>query len=501
MTEPVTAHTQRFVRCLWTLDRDLAYARHYPAVVLVRLVLPRRRRRRRLARRHGDPGWARAPGPAGRRCSPRPTGSASLAELVGVSALPGHERVVLLAGRLLREGVLQQSALSAERRLLRRGARPAALVDAVLAVVDALPGAGRRGRARRRDRGAGLLAGAAGPGGRRRRRRRGRRARGAACSAAGDGLRGARRARTGAHDRLGAASSTPTSRELRGPLLVVRGVRGVGWDEFAAIRAGDGRAAARAGPRGRPATSPWCRCSRAPTGIDPAATRSRSPAARCGSRSATGWLGRVCNGRGEPLDGGPPVTGDATAAGRRLPAEPDAPRAARRAGAHRHLGDRRADHPGPRPEAADLLGRRAAAPRAGRADRRAGDRRAASRSAWCSPAMGLTHADAAAVRDVLEERSAAGELVLLLNTADDPVIERILTPRIALTVAEHLAFDARPARAGGDGRHDQLLRGAARGLRGPRRDPGPPGLPRLPLQRPRLPVRAVRPDPRARRAR
>ena len=33
--------------------------------------------------------------------------------------------------------------------------------------------------------------------------------------------------------------------------------------------------------------------------------------------------------------------------------------------------------------------------------------------------MGLTHPDAAAVRDVLEERSAAGELVLLLNPADD----------------------------------------------------------------------------------
>jgi V/A-type H+-transporting ATPase subunit B len=56
-------------------------------------------------------------------------------------------------------------------------------------------------------------------------------------------------------------------------------------------------------------------------------------------------------------------------------------------------------------------------------------------------AMGLTHADAAAARDALEDRAAAGELVLLLNTADDPVIERILTPRIALTVAEHLAFD------------------------------------------------------------
>ena len=55
--------------------------------------------------------------------------------------------------------------------------------------------------------------------------------------------------------------------------------------------------------------------------------------------------------------------------------------------------------------------------------------------------MGITHADAAAVRDVLESAAAHGELALLLNTADDPVIERILTPRFALTVAEHLAFE------------------------------------------------------------
>ena len=55
--------------------------------------------------------------------------------------------------------------------------------------------------------------------------------------------------------------------------------------------------------------------------------------------------------------------------------------------------------------------------------------------------MGLTHADTDAIRDTLDDRLAVGELLLLLNTADDPVIERILTPRIALTVAEHLAFD------------------------------------------------------------
>ena len=31
-TEPVTTHTERFVRAVWNLDRNLAYARHYPAL-------------------------------------------------------------------------------------------------------------------------------------------------------------------------------------------------------------------------------------------------------------------------------------------------------------------------------------------------------------------------------------------------------------------------------------------------------------------------------------
>jgi V/A-type H+-transporting ATPase subunit A len=31
-SEPVTQHTKRFVRCFWGLDRQLANARHYPAI-------------------------------------------------------------------------------------------------------------------------------------------------------------------------------------------------------------------------------------------------------------------------------------------------------------------------------------------------------------------------------------------------------------------------------------------------------------------------------------
>jgi len=31
-SEPVTQHTKRFIRCFWGLDRNLANARHYPAI-------------------------------------------------------------------------------------------------------------------------------------------------------------------------------------------------------------------------------------------------------------------------------------------------------------------------------------------------------------------------------------------------------------------------------------------------------------------------------------
>ena len=45
------------------------------------------------------------------------------------------------------------------------------------------------------------------------------------------------------------------------------------------------------------------------------------------------------------------------------------------------------------------------------------------------------------MRERLETRATTDDLVVFLNTADDPLVERIVTPRLALTVAEHLAFD------------------------------------------------------------
>jgi V/A-type H+-transporting ATPase subunit A len=111
MTEPVTAHTQRFVRSLWTLDRELAYARHYPAVTWVGSYCRDADAIGAWYAGNGDPAWARR---RARMVSLLAEADRlnALAELVGVAALPGHERMVMLGGRLLREAVLQQSALS-----------------------------------------------------------------------------------------------------------------------------------------------------------------------------------------------------------------------------------------------------------------------------------------------------------------------------------------------------------------------------------------------------
>jgi V/A-type H+-transporting ATPase subunit B len=56
-------------------------------------------------------------------------------------------------------------------------------------------------------------------------------------------------------------------------------------------------------------------------------------------------------------------------------------------------------------------------------------------------AIGVQHGEAAFFRRTLEESGAIKRSTLVLNLADDPAIERIVTPRVALTCAEYLAFD------------------------------------------------------------
>ncbi|HLN06894.1 MAG TPA: V-type ATP synthase subunit A [Acidimicrobiales bacterium] len=135
MSEPVTIHTERFVRSLWSLDRDLAYSRHYPAVSWQRSFS---RDADVVGNWHVAEGRANWPHDRARVISLLGEGDrlASVAELVGLSALPDHERMVLLGARLVREAFLQQSALS-ENDATCSTAKQLALVELVLAVHDA----------------------------------------------------------------------------------------------------------------------------------------------------------------------------------------------------------------------------------------------------------------------------------------------------------------------------------------------------------------------------
>lgn len=56
-------------------------------------------------------------------------------------------------------------------------------------------------------------------------------------------------------------------------------------------------------------------------------------------------------------------------------------------------------------------------------------------------AMGITHREASYFMSQFEQTGALERVVFFLNLADDPTVERLLTPKCALTVAEYLAFE------------------------------------------------------------
>lgn len=56
-------------------------------------------------------------------------------------------------------------------------------------------------------------------------------------------------------------------------------------------------------------------------------------------------------------------------------------------------------------------------------------------------AMGVKHDVADFFRKTFEESGVSDHVAMYLNLANDPVVERLITPKLALTVAEYLAFE------------------------------------------------------------
>jgi len=55
--------------------------------------------------------------------------------------------------------------------------------------------------------------------------------------------------------------------------------------------------------------------------------------------------------------------------------------------------------------------------------------------------MGITNDQYSYLKKSLEDTGAISRTVMFINKSSDPVVERILTPRLALTTAEYLAYD------------------------------------------------------------
>ena len=56
-------------------------------------------------------------------------------------------------------------------------------------------------------------------------------------------------------------------------------------------------------------------------------------------------------------------------------------------------------------------------------------------------AMGVKHDVADFFRRTFEESGVANHVAMFLNLANDPVVERLITPKVAMTAAEYLAFE------------------------------------------------------------
>ena len=107
-SEPVTQHTKRFIRCFWALDRDLANARHYPAISWIDSYSEYAEEVKPWWERV-NPRWAEVR----QQCLDllkRDQRLAEIVRLIGPDALPDEQKLILLTSDIIKDGFLQQNS-------------------------------------------------------------------------------------------------------------------------------------------------------------------------------------------------------------------------------------------------------------------------------------------------------------------------------------------------------------------------------------------------------
>jgi len=181
------------------------------------------------------------------------------------------------------------------------------------------------------------------------------------------------------------------------------------------------------------------------TGLDLVKTRARFTGDVARLDVSLSMLGRVLDGSGQPIDGGPAIIPEESLDINGLPINPYVrthPSEFIQTGVSAIDGLNTLTRGQKLPifSGAGLPANELAAQITAQARIAGGAGKVSEPFAVVFAAMGITHRESAFFMDQFRASDAIERTVLFVNLADDPTIERLLTPRAALTAAEYLAF-------------------------------------------------------------
>ncbi len=235
-----------------------------------------------------------------------------------------------------------------------------------------------------------------------------------------------------------------TLSQIKGPLIFVERIAGVAYNELVEIVGPDGELR-----MGQVLEVDRQRCMVrvfvGTSGLDISRTRVRFTGDVARLDVSLSILGRVLNGSGLPIDGGPPITPEVSLDINGMPINPSVrthPREFIQTGVSAidglntlTRGQKLPIFSGAGLPSNDLAGQIASQAHVASADDRGNEP-----FAVVFAAIGITHREASFFMDQFRASNSMDRTVLFINRADDPTIERMLTPRAALTAAEYLAF-------------------------------------------------------------
>lgn len=232
-----------------------------------------------------------------------------------------------------------------------------------------------------------------------------------------------------------------TIEEVAGPLMLVRGVEGVTYDELGEIElASDEKRRCRV--LEIDGGNALVQLFETSTGLSPDSSKVRFLGRTLELGVSGDMLGRVFDGMGRPIDGEPEILPEERRDINGLPMNPAArsyPQEFIQTGisAIDGLNTLVRGQKLPIFSASGLPHANLAAQIA----RQAKVRGTGEPFAVVFAAMGITFEEASFFMESFRETGAIDRSVMFINLANDPAIERISTPRMALTAAEYLAFE------------------------------------------------------------